>query len=232
MLAVSQEHKQKGQHVHIIHYFKERRCLRLSDSKKRSDSKNCPRCDKNRCCCPIENTNTNTFNPTINVNPVINIPPSPVNGEQGLLTEFYGSVLPGTDFVNIPIRLSPITIGTATLHIDGPSDRVLLHATIQSINPNDFALFIQFSIFRNGTEIYSTIDNIPPLVEFISATTTGFSFLDKTPLVEASPSGLVLYELKTKNLRSEVSFFVGGSRDTDFIVFTASKIKANNPTNP
>lgn len=204
----------------------------MLDSKKMSDSKNCPRCDKDPCCCPIENTNKNTFNPTINVNPVINISPTPVNGEQGLLTEFDGSVLPGTDFVNIPIGLSPITIGTATLHIDDPSDRVLLHATIQSINPNDFTLFIQYSIFRNGTEIFSTIDNIPPLVEFISATTTGFSFLDKTPLAEASPSGVVLYELKTSNLRSDVSFFVGGTMGTNFIIFTASKIKANNPTNP
>ncbi|WP_144555876.1 hypothetical protein [Bacillus sp. X1(2014)] len=203
----------------------------MSDSKKKSNSKNCPCCDKNPCCCPIKNINKNTFNPTVNVNPVINISSTPVNGEQGLLTEFDGSVLPGTDFFNIPIRLSPITIGTATLHIDDPSDRVLLHATIQSINRNNFALLIQFSIFRNGTEIYSTTDNIPPFVEFMSATTTGFSFLDKTPLAEASPSGLVLYELKTSSLRSEASFSVGGSRDTDFIVFTASKIKANNSTN-
>lgn len=203
----------------------------MSDSKKRSDSKNCPRCDKNPCCCPIGNTNKNTFNPTINVNPVINISSTPVNGEQGLLTEFDGSVLPGTDFVSIDIRLTPITIGTATLHIDDPSDRVLLHATIPSINPNTFTLFVKFSIFRNGTEIYSTNDNVPPSEGFFPATTTGFSFLDKTPLAEVSPSGIVLYELKTSCLRSEAFFNVGGTEDTDFIVFTASKIKANNSTN-
>jgi len=201
----------------------------LSNSKKRSDSKNCPNCEKNPCCCPIGNTNQNTFNPTINVNPVINISSTPVNGEQGLLTEFDGSVLPGGDFE--PIRLTPITIGTATLHIDDPSDRVLLHATIQSLNRNRFTILIQFSVFRNGTEIYSTTDNIPPFVEFMSATTTGFSFLDKAPLAEASPSGSVLYELKTNSLQSEASFTVGGTKDTDFIVFTASKIKANNSTN-
>ena len=47
----------------------------------------CPQCGKNPCCCSIENnpTNMNTFNPTINVNPIINIPPTPVNEEQGLL---------------------------------------------------------------------------------------------------------------------------------------------------
>lgn len=199
-----------------------------------SKSKRCSRCKSTRCSCPIknenenkQNRNANNFNPTINVHPVINLP-SPTKPDGGLLTEFDGSVLPGTDFADIPIRLSPVTIGTATLHIDDPSDRVLLHATIQSINPNDFTLYIQFSIFRNGTEIYSTIDNIPPLGEFISATTTGFSFLDKTPLADAPLSGQVVYELKTSNIRSEVFFFVGGSRDTDFIVFTASKIKANN----
>ncbi|PFP15314.1 hypothetical protein COJ96_27880 [Bacillus sp. AFS073361] len=200
----------------------------MSNSKKRSDSKNCPNCEKNPCCCPIGNTNKNTFNPTINVNPVINISSTPVNGEQGLLTEFDGSVLPGSDFE--PIRLTPITIGTATLHIDDPSDRVLLHATIHSINPNTFPILIRFSIFRNGTEIFSTTDNIP-FLEFMPATTTGFSFLDKAPLADVSPSGLVLYELKTNSLRSEASFKVGGSSDTDFIVFTASKIKANNPNN-
>jgi hypothetical protein len=147
--------------------------------------------------------------------------------EKGLLTEFDGSVLSGTDFANKPIRLTPVTIGTATLHIDDPRDRVLLHASIQSTNPNDFPLFIEFSIYRNGTIIYSTIDNIPPREEFISATTTGFSFLDKIPLVDDPPSGLVQYELKTKNIRSEVFFLVGGTSDTNYITFTASKIKGN-----
>jgi hypothetical protein len=198
-----------------------------------SHCKLCSQLNSTKCCCSnkLDNEakqNSNEFNPTINFNPVIKIQ-SPTHSECGLLTEFDGSVLPGTDFADTPIRLSFVTIGSVTLHIDDPSDRVLLHATIQSINENPFPLFIQFSIFRNGTEIFSLLDNIPPLGEFISATTTGFSFLDKTPLAEASSSGQVLYELKTRNIRSEVTFKVGGSEDTNFIVFTASKIKANNP---
>jgi hypothetical protein len=46
-----------------------------------SRSRNCKKCNSSLCSCSIKNENkirnTNTFKPTINVNPVISMPPSP-----------------------------------------------------------------------------------------------------------------------------------------------------------
>lgn len=183
--------------------------------------KHCSHCNKNvsENENEIQNNPSNTFNPTINFNPVINFP-SPITGEKGLLTEFDGSVIPSSELPNNGvIGTSPVTIGRATLHIDDPTDRVLLHATINWTFPSGLA-FVNFTIQRNNTLIYTVQDSgsggshLP--------VTTSLTFLDKTPTL-----GEIKYELIASSSFDDI--FINF---TVPVVFTAAEIEANNPINP
>ena len=75
-----------------------------------SKSKDCSGCQSNPCCCPnveIENnptnTNNNTFNPVITVNPIFNFPPS--NGNSGNVTVTSGPIFrnANTDFIAVSV---------------------------------------------------------------------------------------------------------------------------------
>lgn len=206
-----------------------------------SDSKRCSKCKSTPCCCLIENenetnirnnpTNTNTFNPTfnptINVNPIFNIP-SPTTGEQGLLTEFDADVITELSIVLTPNENTPFA--STVLHIDDSTDRVWLTASIpwQVINVPEGGATANFKIFRNGSPspIISIEDSgrATPNDPFgeNNKVVTSFTFVDKTP-----PIGTVTYTLT--GIKS------GGNGDPNVlfnVVFTASEIEANNPTNP
>lgn len=81
-----------------------------------SHTNQCPECQQNPCCCPsnlkninrIQNNpiNTNTFTPTINVNPVFNAPPSDGNGGNGgNVTVTSGPLFRNgdTDFIQVSV---------------------------------------------------------------------------------------------------------------------------------
>ena len=147
-----------------------------------------------------------------------------------MLTEFDGSVIPPNQLPNSGnVGTSEVTIGMATLHIDDVGDRVQLHATIVWANPReDGNAEAVFSIFRNGTRIFGPLPGgVVGHSAFNATAVTSFTFLDKTPLANTPPSGLVFYELKGSAPAESLSFVI-----REEVVFTAAEIEANNPTNP
>lgn len=198
------------------------------------------RCPPVEPCCPNNQdnsntntsnpTNTNTFNPIINVNPVINIPPtpppSPVNGEQGLLTEFDVDQ-PSTQRFDIPQIPIPaldegVTLATVRLAIDNITDRVWLNGTVgwNVINESPTVEFFITRTRSGGTEeiIFSTVDEAVTNAD--DSVTTSFIFVDETPILTGGQQ-LVEYRLKTQTDVDNQAVVVGP------IIFTAAEIRAN-----
>lgn len=177
---------------------------------------------------PIQNnpTNTNTFNPTINVSPIINLPP-PVNGEQGLLTEFDADQ-PFTMYLtaSINITTTPTEIALVRMAIDDITDRVWFNGTVGwTLDIQGIQLpSILFTITRTrpgGTEedIFTTVEK----AKFEGDTnTTSFTFVDETPILTQGQQ-LIEYRLKINRIPGP------GATATVIgpVIFTAAKIRAN-----
>lgn len=190
-------------------------------------------------CCPtgsenvnqIENNpvNTNTFNPTINVSPIIHLPPTPVNGEQGLLTEFNVDQ-PFTMYLtaNIDITTFPTEIALVRMAIDNKTDRVWFNGTVglvlNDLGLNPLPPSILFTITRKrpgGTEedIFTTVDR----PKFVGDTnTTSFAFVDEAPILTQGQQ-LVEYRLKINQIPGPFS----STTVIGPVIFTGAKIGAN-----
>ncbi|MFD1706819.1 hypothetical protein ACFSCZ_08735 [Siminovitchia sediminis] len=190
---------------------------------------NCSYCQSDPCHCSddhentnrIENnpTNTNTFNPIIQI-------PSPANGRQGgLLTEFDVDQPPVGPVTLIPATDDGIVLCTVQLAIDDfISDRVWLNGTVEWAASQGTPTVVLFITRQRpgGTEatIFTTSD------EGDAATTdeitTSFTFVDETPIVTGGQQ-LVVYRLKARSAIDAEEAILRGN------TFTAAEIRANNP---
>ncbi|WP_044641327.1 hypothetical protein [Risungbinella massiliensis] len=174
--------------------------------------------------------NTNTFTPTVTVNPSISEPtPTPPQGEQGLLTEFTADqpfTTQNSTALTIPTAPQPpLILAQIRLSIDNVNDRVHLNGTV-GWGAIQSEPAVEFSITRtrliNGQQdvIFSTRDD----AEFVAdnRVTTSFTFVDETPIA-LQGNQLIEYTLQISQISESTNTVVFGP-----VIFTGAEIEANN----